>query len=602
MYILLFLVVAAVLIYQSGRISKIESTLKKWPKEPQSASQTGSKPTQTQAASVAASPVSGAMPAAASTPAVNATPVQGEPLSEESSGRILGGIGIGAVVIGMAFFLKYAFDNNWIGPSGRVVLGLLIGILVMSIGQSLRKKYLNYSDLLMGGGMAILYLSIYSAYGFYHLVDPMLAFMGMIAVTAIGVAISIMNATQTLSAVALIGGFLTPFLIGTGELGPWIVFTYMTILNAGILGILFFKKWTNLVLIGLIGTWLYFGQWLSSSYTDILLVPTLLFILVQFLIFTASSVVRIIVEKIKAVEIDYVVLTVTALSFAGVCYHLLMPQYKDMASVGAVIVAAFYGVVALVAFKENPQDRTINIFLPGLAVAFLTAAVPIEFSGPWIAAWWLIEALVLYVVASNSSSRGFQVMGVVVYVLGLFDVLKYIVEYTRPAGYMIFYNGPFVMLVMATIVAYAIAFMYYHYGSVSAEVRDRGIMAFVIMANIITLYALTSQVTAYYELQQAAAGDSSYLYSQLQNWSNTTVSILWALYAAILTAIGFAKRYAALRRIGLTLFLITAFKVVIDVWSLGQLYRIISFIVFGIIALGASFVYVKYKDRLKEIV
>jgi uncharacterized membrane protein len=74
------------------------------------------------------------------------------------------------------------------------------------------------------------------------------------------------------------------------------------------------------------------------------------------------------------------------------------------------------------------------------------------------------------------------------------------------------------------------------------------------------------------------------------------------LYAALLTAIGFAKKYPVVRRMGLILFIITACKVVIDVWSLGQLYRIVSFIVFGVIALIASFMYVKYKDRLKDIV
>jgi uncharacterized membrane protein len=84
--------------------------------------------------------------------------------------------------------------------------------------------------------------------------------------------------------------------------------------------------------------------------------------------------------------------------------------------------------------------------------------------------------------------------------------------------------------------------------------------------------------------------------------SHTAVSILWAIYAALLTIIGFAKRYATPRRMGLILFLITAFKVVIDVWSLGEIYRIVSFIIFGVIALAASFLYVRYRERLKDIV
>jgi uncharacterized membrane protein len=222
---------------------------------------------------------------------------------EEVSGRILGRLGIAAVIIGVAFFLRYAFANNWVGPAGRVAIGILLGIIILAIGQFLRKKYLQFSDLLMGGGLVVLYLSIFSAHTFYHLVDPMIAFFGMILVTAIGVAISIINATKTLSVLALIGGFCTPFLIGMTELSAWTTFTYITILNAGTLGVLSYKKWPTLVLVSLIGTHIYFGVWLFSSYNDSLLVPTLIFILVQFLILNASSLIRIIKEKATASSI-----------------------------------------------------------------------------------------------------------------------------------------------------------------------------------------------------------------------------------------------------------------------------------------------------------
>jgi uncharacterized membrane protein len=572
MDILLFIIVVCVLIYQGGRISKLELLLKN----------KNTQPNITPSVSVSASS------ATASSDAVS---------GEEVSGRILGRIGIGAVIVGVAFFLKYAFDNNWVSPAGRVFIGIVIGIAAMILGQTLRKKYLRYSDVLMSGGLAILYLSVFSSYALYNLVDPMTAFMGMACVTAVGVIISIVNATETLSGIAFIGGFLAPFLIGETALGAWIMFTYMTILNAGILGILLYKKWARLIVIGLFGTWLLFGAWYATSYTNDLLVPTLLFILIQFLIFTASSIIRIIVEKVKANEVDYLVLAATALSFAGITYSLLMPQYKDYVAIGSVLVAFFYGAIALIAYKENPTDRTLNIFLPGLAVAFLTVAVPIEFTGPWIAAWWFVEALVLYIVASASSSRGFQIMGVVVYILGLFNLLWYVQTYITPADYVVFFNGPFVMLIMATATAYVIAFMYYRYGSTAPEIRTRGMTVFVVMANILTLYALTSQVSMYYNLQISALQLAAPV-----GQMNTSISILWTLYAALLIVIGFAKRYMPARRMGLILFIITAFKVVVDVWSLGEIYRIVSFISFGVIALAASFLYAKYKDRLKDII
>lgn len=514
---------------------------------------------------------------------------------EESSGRLLGGLGITAVIIGVGFFIKYAFDNNWIGPAGRVMIGILIGVIIMAIGQWLRKKYLGYSDLLMGGGLVILYVALYASYGFYHLVDPMLAFLGMVLVTAIGVGLSLFNATQTLAFVSFAGGYLAPFMIGQNDIGHWTVFTYVTVLNIGILAILVSKKWTGLIMVGLIATAMHFSSWYFSEYEDSLLVPTLIFVLIQFILFTASSLTRIIIEKLKATELDYFVLGSTALGFADVSYQLLIPEYRPQAAIGAVIIAGFYMAIALLAYRENPEDRSINIFLPGISVSFLTAAIPIQFSGPWIAAWWLIESLILYIIASKSSSRGFQVMGVAVYILGLIDLFWYIATYRVPAeGFTVFFNGPFIMIMMAVVVAYMIAFIYYRFGSTSEEIRKRGITVFVVLANILTLYAFTTQIIEYYRAQADIAGYTN----ALTNTTNTTVSVFWTLYAALLTALGFAKRYVSLRTMGLVLFLITAFKVLIDVWRLGEIYRIISFIAFGIIALTASFMYVKYKDRL----
>ena len=74
------------------------------------------------------------------------------------------------------------------------------------------------------------------------------------------------------------------------------------------------------------------------------------------------------------------------------------------------------------------------------------------------------------------------------------------------------------------------------------------------------------------------------------------------MYAILLLAIGFAKRLRMIRIFGLIFFFITAGKVFLTIWQLGQLARIVSSLVFGVIALLASFMYAKYKDRLKEIV
>ncbi len=550
--------------------------------------------------------------------------------SEDSSGKILGGIGIGAVVIGISFFLKYAFDNNWIGPTGRVILGIIAGLFLLALGQFLRKKYVGYSDFLMGGGIAVLYLAIFAAYNFYQLIPSGLAGVIMLGITALGLVISIVNGTIAIALVSTIGGLLVPQLIPTQTDNMATLFVYLIILNLGVLAVSFFKKWPLLILISLVGTILNFSAWFAQYYRQELLGPTLVFSFIIFFIFLIASIAKALIGRSVADQLNYLIIGGNAFSFAITGYIILKPQHDDLLGFASVFVAIVFMVVAFIVNKFNPEDKGMNIFLPGLAVTFLSIAVPMQLSGPWIAVAWLVEAIFLYVIASFIGNRDFQVMGVVVYFLGLINAFFWNYPSAYRGDFAVIFNSHFVVMVIAIICAYIIAYIYHRYGSTSVDIQKRGIMVFILVANILTIYAVSSQIVFHHQARQYVLnqeynmqtsdaqkyntdyyfGDQYRLsnneYSKnresIQNRSNTYVSIFWTIYAAILTAVGFGMRIPTARRLGLILFLVTAFKVVSDVWSLGQLYRIISFTVFGIVALVASFAYAKYKDRLKEIV
>ena len=78
-------------------------------------------------------------------------------------------IGVLAIFLGVAFFLKYAVDNEWIGPTGRVLIGAAIGIAFVLAGERLRKRYPSYAYGLTGGGIAVLYATIWFA-SFQHMI------------------------------------------------------------------------------------------------------------------------------------------------------------------------------------------------------------------------------------------------------------------------------------------------------------------------------------------------------------------------------------------------------------------------------------------------
>ena len=119
-----------------------------------------------------------------------------------------------AIILGMAYFLKYAIDNEWIGEAGRVMVGVLTGLGFVAWGESLhRKEMRGYAVTILGGGVAILYFSIFAAFSFYHLLDQIPALLLMVLITAATVVMSVRYDSKTIAIFATVGGFMTPALL-----------------------------------------------------------------------------------------------------------------------------------------------------------------------------------------------------------------------------------------------------------------------------------------------------------------------------------------------------------------------------------------------------
>ena len=152
--------------------------------------------------------------------------------SESLEGTIgklwLNRIGIVAILIGVAYFLKYAFDSGWIGPGGRVAIGLIAGIAVVVWSETFRRKgSAAFSYSLKAVGIGILYLSLWAASQYFHLVPASVAFVAMILVTASTITLALTQDAEILAVYAMIGGFSTPALVSTGENHEIILFSYV---------------------------------------------------------------------------------------------------------------------------------------------------------------------------------------------------------------------------------------------------------------------------------------------------------------------------------------------------------------------------------------
>ena len=176
-------------------------------------------------------------------------------------------VGVLTLVLGVAFFFKWAVDNNWIGPGLRVILGMLAGFAALALADFLwHKAQQIFAQGITGTGIAILYLSIYAAFNYYHLIPQWLAMALMIFVTALAGALSLRYNSLAIAAMAMIGGYLTPLLLSTGEDHPWFLFSYVLLLNIASAELAIKRKWAPLEAISFGATVLIYTAWRYESH------------------------------------------------------------------------------------------------------------------------------------------------------------------------------------------------------------------------------------------------------------------------------------------------------------------------------------------------
>ena len=191
-------------------------------------------------------------------------------LETRIGGQWLNRIGIVAVLVGLSYFLKLAIENDWIGPGTRVAIGLVAGIGLILWSERFRARaFLAFAYSLKAIGIGALYLSLWAAFQFYHLVSAPVAFFAMMLVTASSAAMSLTQNSELLAAFALVGGFLTPVLVSTNQNHEVALFSYVALLDLGTVWVVAMRGWQRLLLGSFVGTTLLFAAWASSYYDGV---------------------------------------------------------------------------------------------------------------------------------------------------------------------------------------------------------------------------------------------------------------------------------------------------------------------------------------------
>jgi uncharacterized membrane protein len=509
-------------------------------------------------------------------------------------------IGIAAVLIGVSYFLKFAFDNNWIGPTGRVTIGLLAGIAVVVWSERFRSHgYKVFSYSLKAVGIGVLYLSLWAAFHVYALIPSGVAFAAMLAVTGSTAAMAIAQDAEILAAFALTGGFTTPLLLSTGQNRELQLFSYLALLDLAAVIMVAFKPWRRLLVLSYVGTLLLYIGWYSEFYERSQLRWTLGFATLFFAIFAIAPLVARRPER----ELAPFVAVPLFLAFvnAGVYFLQVYAMYEEIDKHAmawfALILAAVYIFLSRQArdrFPDPENAQKLHFLHLALAIGFITIAIPIRLDGRWITIGWLVEAGVLLWLGDRIRSSFLSGFSVAALVLGILRLLTKLDDFTVTT---LIFNARMGTFLVAIAVLAATAWYGLKRGD---EVGRQGAAVAVIALNALALIALSNEVSDYYARERALVVPANRPYDTL-NWIKArniqiaegfTYSALWMAYGAMLMIIGFWRRSAFVRWQALVLIAVTTIKVfVYDVSQLDKGYRIVSFIVLGVLLLAISFVY-----------
>jgi uncharacterized membrane protein len=509
-------------------------------------------------------------------------------------------VGILAVLIGVAWFLKLAFDNHWIGPMGRIAIGLLAGAGLIAWSELFQRRgYVLFSHSLKAIGSGTLYLSLWAAFSVYGLLPAWAAFAAMIAVTAFNGFMAWRRDAELLALYAILGGVSTPLLVSTGGNHEITLFSYLLILDLAVLALVALKPWSRLLFVAFWSTAFFVFGWWVGFYTQEQAVRTAVFVGCFFLIFAlAPRLVRVdFAEPDRLSAWDHLAMVIMPLVNACLgfvaFYGLLTPAAAKWAAPWlAVLFGAFY--LLILRLPKQGVLRTSPALLSALhlaiAVVFLTIAIPLKTHGRWLTIGWLVEGVALIWLATRFGQRLVQALALLCLALGIVAlVIVNPVAATTPV-----FNQRFGTYIVA-IAVFALV------GWLAWKTRDdqqpeppvpwRGLAGgSVLVVNGLILLAVSLEIHSYWWLLRwrgvPAQAHNYSIYAQF------SYSAFFMLFGAALLAVGFWRRSSFLRWQSLVLLAVTIAKVfLVDITRLSQGLRIVSFLGLGALLLVVSFAY-----------
>ncbi len=456
------------------------------------------------------------------------TPARSSNLEKFIGENLISKIGILITVIGVAIGAKYSIDNELISPMTRVILGYVLGLGLLIFGITLKNKYENYSAVLVSGAMATMYLITFSAYSFYDLFPQTIAFGLMVFFTIFTVIAAINYNKQVIAHIGLVGAYAVPFLLSNDSGNVVILFSYMAIINLGILVIAFIKYWKPLYYTAFFFTWLIYAAWFFDSGPNNTenFGTAALFLSIFFITFYSISLSYKLIKKEQFKIGNIILVLLNSFIFYGFGFLLLdnyrfdgeypLQQYLGLFTLGNAVI---HFIVSAIIYKQKLGDRNLFYLISGLVMVFITIAIPVQLDGNWVTLLWITQAALLFWIGKTKKIKAYEFISYPLMVLAgmslvedwgnAFDYYSYgeeMVETTTP-----FFNINFLSSVLFIAALGFISFIARKNNTVDSSLQNGGsiqnlLSFFINIALLGTIYfAFCIEIFSYFEQLYSAS-------------------------------------------------------------------------------------------------
>jgi len=312
--------------------------------------------------------------------------------------NLISKIGIIVLVLGIGYLVSYAIGEGYINEAGRIGIGILLGGGLLGLAHYLRKSFKAFGSLLAGGGIAVLYYTVYLAFNSYHIINQAPAFVILVLLTGFTVFLSIAYNQQELSVFAILGGFSSPMLVSTGEGNYIVLFTYISILIIGMLVLSYYKKWNWVYGTAFFFTVVLYGSWLGNELANKEnpeYIGGLVFASLFYLIFFLMNILNNIKENKKFKALEIIGLISNSFFYFGAGLAILFEYNIQLQGIFTASLAIFNFIFAFVLYKKFNIDKNLIYLLIGLVLSFASLVAPIQLDGNYITLFWALEMSLL---------------------------------------------------------------------------------------------------------------------------------------------------------------------------------------------------------------